>query len=45
MEQNKLAGGNYPIGAWKYESQEVGIDVYCGLFKTVGDMRLGTNLY
>jgi len=45
LEKNGLAGGNFPIGAWKYADQAHGIDKYCGIFKTLGDMRLGTNLY
>lgn len=46
MSSNGLCGGNEPVGAWKYaDGGELGIDKYCGIFKTVGDFRLGTNLY
>lgn len=44
LESHQLAGGNQPVGAWKYADKEFGIDKYCAIFKTVGDMRLGTNL-
>lgn len=45
MEANQLTGGNEPVGAWHYADDSHGVAKYCGLFKTRGDLRLGTNLY
>ena len=57
LEQNKLVGANLPLGLWQYgkfqEIPEMGIKhecvdeivKYCGIFKTVGDRRLQTNLF
>lgn len=57
LEANKLIGANIPLGIWKYASFEPNeaegiknvhkdsIDKYCGIFKTLGDRRLQTNLF
>lgn len=56
LEANQLVGANEPLGLWRYgkfeSSEELGlqndlkdeIDKYCGIFKTLGDRRLQTNL-
>ena len=45
LSQHKLAGANEPLGAWEYaDSTYKGVKICCGVFKTVGDLRLGTNL-
>ena len=55
LEENKLVGANIPIGVWAYgrfTEEETGlknehkdtIDKYCGIFETLGDRRLQTNL-
>lgn len=56
LEANQLIGANEPLGLWRYDkfnsSHELGlqndlkdeVDKYCGLFKTLGDRRLQTNL-
>ena len=33
------------MGAFKYSELAFGIQPYCGVFKTLGDMRLATNLF
>ena len=43
--------GNYPIGVWKYGENIKNtlnecpkIEKYCGIYETLGDKRLATNL-
>ena len=55
LEANQLVGANIPVGVWAYgrfleadtglknEHREA-IDKYCGIFRTLGDRRLQTNL-
>ena len=55
LEDNQLIGANIPLGVWAYgqfSEEETGlknehaerIDKYCGIFRTLGDRRLQTNL-
>lgn len=53
FEANQLLTGNRPLGVWKYEfshptlknDHSAQIDRFCGLFETLGDRRLATNLF
>ena len=56
MQENGLAGANFPIGLWKYSmfdekvfglknELQYDIDKYCGIFVTLGDRRLQTSLF
>jgi hypothetical protein len=45
LAQNGLLGANEPVGFWKYADKELGITKCCGIFKTISDLRLGTNLF
>ena len=51
-----MTGANFPLGIWKYDKFNMKhidieneypdqIDKYCGLFRTLGDRRLQTNLF
>jgi hypothetical protein len=45
LEENGLTGGNKPIGVLEYKDSSHGVQPFCSVFETVGDMRLSTNLF
>ena len=45
LDEANLTGGNQPLGVFQYADLSYGVQPYCAIFKTLGDMRLQTNLF